>query len=171
MASELDRVGIVGTGVSPEPLGIINTPGIGSVTGAAITDWSKFVSAVSTLLTAGVPLDVATRVVIFNPYVWAKLENLATGISSDKTQLPIPRAFEETQFLVTTSLPNNSPVGDVAVLGDFRDLLMGIRREASVEILKLDTYASKLILEFIGYLRADFVVTRPASFVKITSLS
>ena len=116
-------------------------------------------------------LATATKVVVMNPYVWGKLENLPTGLSSDKTQLPVPRAFQNTQFLVTTSLPDGSPIASTAVLGDFRDLIMGIRREASVEILKLGDYGGKLVLDFIGYLRADFVVTRPASFVKITSLS
>jgi len=44
-------------------------------------------------------------------------------------------------------------------------LVLGVRREASVEALKLTTYASNLLLEFVGYLRADFMVRRPASFV------
>jgi hypothetical protein len=49
-------------------------------------------------------------------------------------------------------------------LGDFRDLLLGVRMESSIEILKLSTYATNLLLEFIGYARVDFCVTRPASF-------
>jgi HK97 family phage major capsid protein len=171
MAAELDRAGLAGSGTPPEPRGLINTTGIGSVTGAAISDWSKFVSAVQTLLAAGVPLDVATKNVIFNPYVWAKLENLVTGISGDKTQLGIPRAFEDTNFLVTTQIVDGSPVSTTAVLGDFTQFLMGVRREASIEILKLGDYAGKLVLDFVGYLRGDFVCLRPASFCKITALS
>jgi hypothetical protein len=35
----------------------------------------------------------------------------------------------------------------------------------------LTTYASNLLLEFIGYLRADYLVRRPASFVTISDIS
>ena len=49
-------------------------------------------------------------------------------------------------------------------LGDFRDLLLGVRQESSIEVLKLTTFATNLLLEFVAYARCDFVVTRPASF-------
>ena len=52
-------------------------------------------------------------------------------------------------------------------MGDFRDLALGVRRDASVEALKLSTYASNLLIEFVGYTRMDFVCTRPASFATL----
>jgi hypothetical protein len=94
-----------------------------------------------------------------------------TGISGDKTQLPWPRALEATRFLVTSNgLDTGSPLSSTAFLGDFSDLVLGVRRTASVEALKLQTYASNLILEFVGYLRADFMVRRPAPFVTLEGI-
>ena len=56
-------------------------------------------------------------------------------------------------------------------LGDFRDLTVGIRREASIDQLWLRTYASNLLIEFVGYLRADYVARRPASFHTIEGIA
>jgi len=56
-------------------------------------------------------------------------------------------------------------------MGDFRDLILGIRADAAVEALKLGTYASNLLLEYIGYTRVDFLVARPASFCTIAGIT
>lgn len=91
-----------------------------------------------------------------------------TGIASDKTPLTRPEAIRDMKFLVTSNIAgnaNSSPqVAGTIYLGDFRDLLFGVRRESSIEMLKLDTYAGNLLLEFVGYARVDFVARRPASF-------
>jgi HK97 family phage major capsid protein len=174
MATELDRVGLVGSGTPPEPQGILGTSGVGQVTGVgAIADYAEMLQGIRILLDVGnLPLDVATRVAVMSPRVWEDFEGLATGISSDKTQLPRPRALEATRFLVTgNGLDVGSPLTSTIFLGNFSDLVLGVRREASVEALKLTTYASNLILEFVGYLRADYMVRRPASFVTIEGVT
>ena len=56
-------------------------------------------------------------------------------------------------------------------MGNFADLVLGIRKEASVEALKLTTYGSNLLLEYIGYLRADYMLRRPASFVTLEDVT
>jgi hypothetical protein len=63
-----------------------------------------------------------------------------------------------------------SPQGSVAFLGDFSNLVMGIRREASVDVLKADSYAGNLVLDIIGYNRIDFVVIRPAAFATLEGI-
>ena len=181
MAVELDRVGLVGTGTPPEPKGILGASGVnvvGSV--GAISNYSEMLEAVGALLQANIPLETATRFAIMSPGVWEIYEGLATGIASDKTQLPRPRALQNTRFLVTThggvdvneDSPQNSPstVESTVFMGDFSDVVLGVRREASVEALKLTTYASNLLLEFVGYLRADYMIRRPASLVTMTGI-
>ncbi len=175
-AAELDRVGLVGTG-SGEPKGIYHTSNIGTVTSVGQpTDYAEMLTAVQTLLEANVPLDIATLYAVMSPRTWADYEALVTGISSDKTQLPRPRALENTRFLVTSNVPNTigevSPASDsIVAMGDFRSLLMGVRSEASIEILKLDTYAGNLVFEIVGFLRGDFVVTRPSDFVVMSGIT
>jgi HK97 family phage major capsid protein len=173
MATTLDQTGLIGTGTPPEPAGILVTVGRGQVTGVgAIGDYAEMLQGVRMLLDSNMTLETATRVAVMSPKVWEKYEGLATGISGDKTQLPRPRALEATRFLVTTNgLDMGSPLTSTIFLGDFSDLVLGVRRTASVEALKLQTYASNLILEFIGYLRADYMVRRPASFVTLEGVA
>lgn len=73
---------------------------------------------------------------------------LTTGISSDNTQLPRPKALELANFLVTSNIAQASPENSTIFMGDFRDLTLGIRREASIEVLKVDSYTDNLVLEF-----------------------
>lgn len=53
----------------------------------------------------------------------------------------------------------------------FRDLVMGVRMEASVEALRLQSFADNLMLEFVGWTRLDFMVRRPASFVALNGVT
>jgi hypothetical protein len=98
---------------------------------------------------------------------------LVTGIASDKTQLARPRALQDTNFRVTTAVPTNlsSPDTTVIFTGDFRDLLLGVRQESAVDALKLTTFASNLLIEYVGYTRVDFLVARPASFCVLTGVT
>lgn len=124
------------------------------------------------LLESGVPLEVATQVVVTNPAVWAKMESLATGISSDKTQLPRPRALANTRFLVSSAFAaSGSPLRSDAIMGDFRDLLLGIRREVSVEAVKATDYVGKLVIDWVAYGRFDYIVTRPKPFCTIEDIA
>jgi len=173
MAVELDRVGLVGSGTPPEPQGILGTNGIKQVTGVStISSYAKLLEGVRKLLESNLALDVATKYAIMSPSSWAAYEALETGITNDLTQLPRPRALEAMQFLVTTNgLDVGSPATSTIFLGDFRDLVYGIRKEASVESLRLSSYGSNLLLEFVGYLRADVMLKRPASFCTLEDVS
>jgi len=173
IAVEIDRVGLVGSGTLPEPRGIQNVSGINTVaSGGTLTSYVKVIDALQKLLEANVPLDVAAKFAIMSPRTWGRFENLATGIASDLTQLPRPRSLAETQFLVTTAVPNNITVDkSILFMGDFRDLVLGIRTDTTIEALKLTTYASSLIIEFVAYSRVDFLAVRPASFVTLTGIA
>lgn len=169
MAAEIDRVGLEGTGTPPEPRGIRNTSGRSSTTAVGtITDFSKVVTGLGALLSANCDLAQISKFAVMNPRTWAAFENLATGIASDKTQLPRPRSIQDMQFLVTSNVAGSAAVSPqvpaALYLGDFRDLLLGVRLEASIEVVKAASFASNLLLEIVGYARGDFLVTRPASF-------
>lgn len=173
IAVEIDRVGLVGSGTPPEPRGILNVSGINTVaSGGTLTSYAKVLEAVQELLEANVALDVATKFAIMSPRTLGRFENLATGIASDLTQLPRPRSLEATQFLVTTAVPNNLSTDKLVLfMGDFRDLVLGVRTDTTIEALKLQTYASNLVVEFIAYSRVDFLAVRPASFVTLTGIA
>jgi HK97 family phage major capsid protein len=169
IAQEIDRVGLIGTGTGPEPQGLHGHP---SVTHSPVNSPSAdagyfaMINAIETLLEAGISLEEATASVIMSPGAWRLMESEPTGLSGDNSQLPRPRSLQNTVFRIVPSIANtSSPSGDPMFFGRFSDLLLGVRREASVEVLKSQSYATNLLLEFIAYARVDYLVTRPASFV------
>lgn len=168
IAQAIDRAGLVGSGTPPEPRGIINVSGVNEVTAVGTpASYAKLTEGLKKLLEASVALEAASGVAIMSPRSWATFEGLATGLDGDLSPLPRPRALQDTRFLVSTAVPNNLGVGtneSAIFLGDFRDLLLGIRREASVKVLEIQSYADNLVLEFVAFARVDFVATRPASF-------
>lgn len=178
IAEEVDRVGLIGAGTAIEPQGIFGTSNIGTVAAVGTpTDYSEILTAVQKLLEANIPLEVATANVIMSPRTWATYEGLVTGLTGDLTQLVRPRALRDSAFRVTTAVPNVFPIGSppgnesLIFLGDFSNLLLGTRRESAVEALKLQTYATNLLLEFIAFTRVDFVVTRPSAFVVMSGVT
>lgn len=177
IAHEIDRVGLVGSGIAPEPQGILGTDGVGTIASVGTPgDYSDLIEGVQDLLEANVPIDIATATAIMSPRTWATYEGLPTGITSDDSPLPRPRALQDMQFRVTTAVANtlgsSSPPTESAIfLGDFRSLLLGTRREAAVESLKLSSYGANLLLEFIAYARVDYVITRPSDFVVLTGVT
>ncbi len=56
-------------------------------------------------------------------------------------------------------------------MGDWADLVLGVRREASVESLRTTTYASNLQIEYVAYARVDFLLRRPVAFTEILGIN
>lgn len=171
LAQEIDRVGLVGSGTGSEPRGILNTVGINTVpVDAAMANYAPFVNGLKSLLNANVPLEAIEKNAVMSPRTWAELENLT---ATDDQPLMPPRCLEDMEFRPTTSIPDDMGVGtdeSAVILGDFRDLVMGVRAEASVEALKLSSWASNLQIEYIGWTRVDFLVRRPTSFCALTGI-
>lgn len=171
LAHEVDRVGLVGLGASNQPRGIINTPGIQSIAAVGNPTHRNLVTGVQRLLEANVPLEVADRNAIMSPRTWATLANLQ---ATDGQPIMRPQAIENMAYRPTTSIPNNLGAGtnqSFILMGDFRDLVLGVRMEASVEALRLQSFADNLMLEFVGWTRVDFMVRRPASFVALNGVT
>jgi HK97 family phage major capsid protein len=55
------------------------------------------------------------------------------------------------------------------VMGDFRELWLGIRLQLRIEVLK-ERYADNLQMGFLAWLRADIQLAHPESFAKITGI-
>lgn len=175
IAAEIDRAGL--EGASNGPTGLAATAGIGEVSSVATpTDYSEMLSGLKTLLDANNDLSAVDKYAIMSPRTWLTYAGLKTGISSDNTPLVRPKALEMMEFLTTTNVSNTygglSPATDSNIyLGDFTQMVMGLRSDFQFDILKVDNYASSLLLEVVAYSRLDFVVQRPASFCKLTSVT
>ncbi len=168
----IDQAGIRGT--SPAPTGLQTLSGVGSVAGGgAQTNYDKLVDGVTTFLLAKNRLEELTGV-IMHPTILGKYNKIKTGISGDQTVLSRPPILANAPWFATT---NNdaypvSPQSYMIELGNFTDLVMGIRLNPTIRILDGTlSMATNLLVEVVGVARVDIVAVRPASFVRITGLS
>lgn len=171
LAHEVDRVGLMGTGQNNQPRGIVNTPGISTVPSIGSPVPQDLVTGLQRLLESNVPLELAERNAIMSPRTWATMENLVDVNNQPRMR---PSALDRMVYRPTTSIPNNLGEEEdesLMILGDFSDLVLGVRMEAQVEALRLQSYADSLRLEFIGWTRVDFMVRRPASFVVLQGVT
>lgn len=172
LAVELDRVCLMGSGTAPEPRGIFNQTGIGSVSmgtnGAALTGYGKVLDTLLELVQDNA--ETATGMVMA-PRTWRTIEGFV-----DTTNQPLmpPRAVAEVPQFVTNSIPINQTQGSASnaspiIVGNFADLLMGVRQDVRVEVLR-ERYAEVHQYAFVCHLRADVAVSHPESFAKLIGI-
>lgn len=171
-AAELDRVTLIGSGSSNQPLGVANVSGIGSVSqgtnGAALTNYDPFVTALGTLQTANAADPTA---VIYHPRSAQELNLLK---DTQNRPLARPACLENLPFMATSKLPVNMTQGSantasLAVMGNFVEVLVGIRHQVSIELLR-EKYADNYQYGFLCALRADIAVAHAASFCKVVGI-
>ena len=106
----------------------------------------------------------------------AKFETIATGITNDLTPLPRPKAIENMQFLITSNISDAygevSPATDSTIyLGNFAQLVMGVRLDPMIKVLEIDTFASNLLIEIMVIARVDFLTLQPKAFCTLTGIT
>jgi HK97 family phage major capsid protein len=167
LALELDRVALLGSGSAPEPRGIANVSGIGTTAlGGAFANYAPLLIARTGILTRNGGMPGA---VIMNP----RDEGALSGWT-DSTGQPLnqPRALDGMKFLTTTSIPTNGGTGtdeSTMFVGDFTKLLIGMRQDIRIEILR-ERYADSLQYALVAHLRADLAVEHAAAFHTITGV-
>ncbi len=152
--------------------GLLNTSGVSTVSGIGVpTNWDEVVDGAAAFLNANNNLDELTGL-IWHPNIWKTYAKLKTGISSDNTPLELPPAIATVpQFVTTNADTVSSPENYHIVLGNFGDLVIGVRMNPTIRILDDTTsMATNLLLEIVGVARVDFLVTRPASFTVLSGL-
>jgi HK97 family phage major capsid protein len=172
LGGELDRVALIGSGTAPEPRGLVNTSGIGSVSmgtnGAAITSYANLLTAAQTISDANAMEPTAA---IMAPRTRFALAGLA-----DTTGQPLrrPDVLERLKFLATTRLPVDETQGtaenaSTLVMGDFAQLMVGVRSSLRIEVLR-ELFAENHQYGFVAHLRADVAVAQPGAFAKIVGI-
>ncbi|WP_407280120.1 phage major capsid protein [Aromatoleum evansii] len=172
LAGEVDRVALFGSGTAPEPRGIFNTTNVGSVSmganGAALTNYGKILDVLYELEVANA---AAPTGMVMHPRTSRVLNGLA-----DTTGQPLrmPEALAGIPRFVTTATPIDQTQGtannaSAAVMGNFRELLLGVRQEMRIEVLR-ERFAENLQYGFIAHLRMDVAVAHPQSFCKLIGI-
>lgn len=167
LSVELDRVALEGTGTPPQPLGISGTTNVGAVAvTAAITSWDKFIDGLYELWVdnAGDPTGI-----VMHPRT---LKTIA-GFKEATTNAPLapPPVLAKVPLFRTTGIAINLSPGTAttAYIGDFRELILGIRTGLRIEVLR-ELFAVNHQYGFVAHMRADIGLQHAQSFCKLTGI-
>lgn len=167
----IDQAGF--SGVAPAPTGLHTLAGVNKVTSVGTpTNWDEIVDGVTTYLVANNRLENLSGIAM-HPSVWSVYSKLKTGISSDETPLELPPQIANVPRFVSTGADVVvSPQSYHITMGNFADLVVGIRMNPSIRILDATTsMATNLLVEVIGVARIDILALRPGSFVVLEDVT
>ena len=167
IALEIDRAAINGTGVGPEPRGLLSDPDVPTI--AFDTDLFETTAdmiAVADLANAGgVPSFLSTNGVKASAMKLRDANGLAIGV---------PATFHNEAVRFSNQVPADGGVNTSdhgLIYGDWRDFLIGLW--STLDIL-VNPFAETAYAKGNVLIRAmatvDFAVRRPASFVKATGV-
>lgn len=180
-ALELDRVGLVGRGLVSEPRGIANHPNVLTdalgANGAVPTSYDFLLDALFAVRaenyepTAGI-YSVRTAKTL------AKLKRTVETLD----QLPAPAEVAALPRFATTQVGNDftqgsSTASSIAIVGDYAQLLFGLRSELRIEASKhaynttSGSAFSKRQVAIRGWLRGDVGLVRAAAFHVTTGIN
>lgn len=161
---------LTGSGTSPDLRGLLNTPGLLSVTSAG-TDLDAVVDAIRTIVTTTNKAVVPTTLVL-NPADWfstgfalAKDANGNYMLSSPMQDILGAGSLWGLRVVVDPAVPANT-----ALVGDFRQAWLFDREQARIELGTPGDFFLRNLVAVLAELRAGFAVVRPQAFCTITGV-
>lgn len=152
-ALELDRVALVGTGTAPEPRGIKNTTGVltGTVPATPTNyDWL---------------IDEVAKLWAVNEDPNALITNTTLAVAMAKFKGTDGQPLTRAAVLDGLKVFRTNAAGTNAFLGDFTQLLLGMRTSFRIETSREGAGAfERLQVAVRSYIRADVQVARPKAF-------
>lgn len=174
IALAIDRVALLGNGTT-EPRGLDNCDGINKISmgvnGAALTNYDPFSNSIE---------DIADHngeagAIIFAPRTFYTLDRLKTG--TELQPLVPPQSFQNVKKFVTNQIgiadtQGTCTTASKAFIGDFKQLLYGIRKNVEVEITKQGGTKTFAKCEALIRCRArlDVAVLRENHFTRIAGI-
>jgi HK97 family phage major capsid protein len=166
IAQAIDSCGLVGvtTDVGAAPGGIMNAAGRNKVLSiGAPVSWDWLIDAMYALAAANVPF-ASIGAFVGHPKIWQKMRKVKSGISGDNTSLTAPAEIADLPKLWTTAAPFTSGTTCAGIIGNWSDLLFGIRKNITVRVLNEAYMGSNLQVAILAYARCDFAPAREVSF-------
>lgn len=164
-ARTIDVGALYGTGVAPQPRGIKNTSAITQTSmgtnGGALTNHDPLVNAVAAVRAANEEPTAA----IMAPRT---AKSVALLKATDNQPLTAPSYLDGVTVLESANVPVNLTVGTSTTASDiftadWRQLIVGVRTELSVQVLT-ERYSETGQIGFLAWWRGDIAVARPAAF-------
>ena len=172
-AKELDRAGLRGSGTAPEIKGLLNTPNVnsiafGGVNGGTPTNYSSFVSAWKSIVSANAPEPTAA---IMHPRDIATFANLADTLGQP---LERPQLLDSMNFLQTSQIPTNLTTGtsndtSEIYVGDFSQVTFYMREGVSIQLAP-ELYAANGQVGFFCHTRVDVAALHSQAFAVIKGI-
>jgi len=128
LSVELDRVALRGSGTPPEPTGIKFTSGVNSHVPVA-GPFSSYDDLIDAMLLNWQDNSPVTSAIVMSPLNLATLAKLKEGTTD--APLRKPDVLQNIPMMMTTSMDN-----DTAILGDFSKLIIAIRTQPRIEVLR-----------------------------------
>lgn len=160
-ALALDRAILTGSGVGPEPKGIIRQ-GIQIVTpetAFAASPYGAMLDAVEALEIANAGEVTAS---IMHPSMARRIYGMLDATGNPAV---VPVRIAGVPRLVTTSMPATGADAGV-ILGDFREVFVGMRTQLQISVLT-ERFAELGEIGFVLWMRADVAVARPSALAFI----
>jgi HK97 family phage major capsid protein len=166
-AVELDRVALIGSGVAPEPTGILNQSGV------TVNSTPFVISNYDFLIDQFARIWNANHVVNARAYAPAVAAELAKLKDTTNQPLMAPAAVTAVPEFRTNALAGSvvsgSPGDSVVIVGDFTQLLIGMRTSFRLEVSRVAANAfENLQIAVRAYLRADVQLAHPEAFDIVT---
>ncbi|MEM6471552.1 MAG: phage major capsid protein [Planctomycetota bacterium] len=178
MAQAMDRACMYGTGEGPEPLGVINTPGINEVASVGTpTDYSEVTEGVGKILDKNYDEEQAGSLAwIRHPRDARTYQGLTDTTGQPLMPTPWAQALRK---MSTTGLPTTDGAGNnesTSVIGDFSNLLIGSVNGLRFERFNVGTTdKGNALEEGLIHVRMmafmDCCVLRPGFFTKMTGIT
>lgn len=173
LALELDRVGLFGKGIDPEPLGLYGTTGIQKIdmgaNGGELKNYDPFSLAVEQIEN----VNGTANALLWSPRTAGTVDRFKDGMMQP---LAAPESFRNLTKLPTNQIPNDMTKGTAnnascVVVGAWNNMFVGMRRNIVLEVSRTAAGAfEKLQVVIRAYLRADIVVAKPEQFVIIDGI-
>ncbi|KVC74785.1 hypothetical protein WI73_06360 [Burkholderia ubonensis] len=167
-AQELDRVGLIGSGTDPEPLGLYGRDTIKKIKQAGATfGYADLLAAYQTQLEGKAPAPTAA---IMAPRTLVGLASL-----TDTTGQPLaaPPLLSGVRQMATNGVPVNLGTGkanSLAFVGNFSTMQFVMRENLNIGVLR-EAYARTGEIGFLCHARADLIVSYPQAITIIEGVT
>ncbi len=172
LSLELDRVGLRGSGVAPEPRGVRNQPGvtvtnIAAPDGAAPVNWDWLIDSYARAQAR----NLTPNAVIYSSRTAKTHAKLKT---TDNSPLPAPPYLADLEHLVSNQVPNTLTTGlnadtSEAYVGKWDELLIGVRPTIGVRFAR-QSKDETLQWRITAWLRADIQLRHSEAFDVTTGI-
>lgn len=164
-ANELDRCALVGTGIGDQPRGLYYDADVTKTAAVGVLDMDEISDSIYRVENA----NHEARNIILSAFVMNRLRKLKDG----EGNYLLPKTPWVPPLLPTNQIPNTLGAGSnesFLVTGDFRNLIVGIRQDLQIEVLR-EVKAKNYQVVIMAAMRADVAAIRPAAFDIINQIT